>query len=85
MTKLRKLIAEYDANAFVFADRRSGSGFGAQGQAIDYHDAADAQYGDVELAKLTTPITSNDGMECNYASEWFASEGWPGHEWRILF
>ena len=85
MTELRKLIAEYNANAFVFADRGSGSGFGDEGQATDYDAAAAAQYGDVELAELAAPIVNNNGMECNYASEWFASEGWPGHEWRILF
>jgi hypothetical protein len=85
MAKLKELIAEYDANAFVFADRGNGSGFGAEGQASDYDDDAAAQYGDVELAELAEPVTSNDGMECHYASEWFASDGWPGHEWRLLF
>lgn len=85
MPKLRELIEEFDANAFVFCDRGQGCGFGANGVATDYDEERAAEYGEVELAELPEPVMSEDGMECNYSSEWFASEGWPGHEWRLMF
>jgi hypothetical protein len=86
LTTLANLISEFDANAFIFADAGNGCGFGEAGQALDYDEAAAKAHGDVELTKLDAPITSNDGYEVNYASDWIVTgEGSNPYRYRIMF
>lgn len=70
MPTLNDLIDQFGSNAFVLADRGSGSGYGQAGITTEYDDAAAAKYGAVEMIELPAPHTASDGTECHYAGEW---------------
>lgn len=90
-TTLANLVAEFGANAYIYADAGNGAGSPEDGSVRDYDEAAAAAYGDVELTKLDAPMLSTDGYEINYVSDWI-EEGRPGefrpanpYVYRIMF
>lgn len=85
MATLSQLIAEYDADGFVYCDAGNGAAYGEGGQFVRL-DITDPQYADVVLTALDEPNTSDDGVECNYASDWIVSgTGDNPYRYRVMF
>lgn len=83
MTTLKTLVDQFGATAFVFADAGNGTGFGAAGRLVDWDDATAAEYGQIEMQALDAPHHSDDGAECNFASDW--QDGAAGYRFRVFF
>jgi hypothetical protein len=86
MATLKELVNECGSNGFVFADAGNGSSIGEEGRFVTWDDAAEAEYGDVELQPLDAPHRSVDGAECGHASDWVESGGGANpYRYRIYF
>ena len=87
MATLNELVMEYGANAFVMADDGNGCGFGEKGRTLDYDEAEmGAEYGTVEMLPLEATHMSDDGIECNFASDWIIKgEGDNPYRVRLYF
>lgn len=87
MATLNELVMEYGANAFVLADDGNGCSFGEKGRALDYdEDEMGAEYGMVEMMPLEAAHMSDDGIECNFASDWIIKgEGDNPYRVRLYF
>ena len=70
---LRQLLDEHGANAVVIADRGNGSAKGENGVCFRMDNDMLTECGDILLTRLDSPHTSDDGYECQWASEWFDS------------
>lgn len=69
-TTLSALVEEYGANAFVLADAGNGSSYGEKGRLVNYDKLCRKVYGNTAMHKLKAPHMSDDGSECEYASDW---------------
>jgi hypothetical protein len=67
---LSELMAESGANGVIIADDGNGCAYGEDGRVFEYTEDIEEEYGDVEMHKLETVHTSDDGYECEWASEW---------------
>lgn len=86
MATLNELVMEYGANAFVLADDGNGCGFGVNGVTIDYDEDSASVYGGVEMTALNGGHVSEDGMLCEFASDWIIKgEGDNPYRVRLFF
>lgn len=69
-TTLSALMNEFGANGVIIADDGNGCAYGKDGRVFEYTEEIAEEYGDVEMNKLETAHTSDDGYECEWASEW---------------
>ena len=86
MATLNELMKEYGGAAFVYADAGNGCGFGEDGQALPYTMDMERMYGAIQLAELSEPHISDDGIECKFASDWITvREGDNPYRVRLFF
>ena len=83
LNTLRDLVDQYTgATHYVYADKGSGAGFGAAGQALPYDADADQAYGDTEMMPLIHHHVSADGVVCQYTSDWLTTTDTHNNEYQ---
>ena len=78
---IRESFEQFDATGFIFCDRGNGSAYGESGQFVRIDNDDLEAYGEIAMHRLEEPMTSEDGLEVEWLSDWIADKN--GYEYRV--